>query len=284
MAGLIERLSRRLDRERMLAVKAVWQNIGDRAAATQSRQTVLVTGLPRSGTNMLMDALERSLETQVFHERDPRAFDNYDQHDSAVIRQLITRSPARHVIIKALLEGHKIRELMREFAPSKAVWMYRHYDDTLNSDMANWPGTRNKLDDIVVDRDSADWRGRGMTDDTYALVRRHYSRDMSNASALGLYFYYRHQLFFDQGFDTDPDVYALSYEDFVADPQVELDRLAGFLGLRPTPRMARGIHARSIRRKAPPDIAPEVRALAEEMYQRLERTRAAKLQRDRHNL
>ena len=67
------------------------------------RTVVFVAGQQRSGTNMLMDVLDRHWRTDVFHETDTRAFERYQMRDIDTIRTLVGRSRASHVVIKALV-------------------------------------------------------------------------------------------------------------------------------------------------------------------------------------
>lgn len=254
------------------------------AGAAGAKQTVFVAGVQRSGTNMVMDVLERSWQTEVFHEFDPRAFDTYMMRPPAVIRGLIDASPAPWVVVKALHEGHDLAGLLDRYRPARAIWMFRGFDDMINSNMANWPGGRNQIEDIVAardpaqdsaqgrarDLDRADWRGRGMTEATLATVRAHYRPAMNDASALGLFWFYRNQLFFDQGFEADRRVLLLRYESLVGEPARQVDGLARFLDLRPTEPMRRLIVPGSVAKRPPPDIDPDVRRLCQEMLARLD--------------
>ena len=57
--------------------RAVWRlaKLGrQRLLPRPVQQHVFVAGMQRSGTNLLMDVLDASHATQVFHETDPRAF------------------------------------------------------------------------------------------------------------------------------------------------------------------------------------------------------------------
>jgi hypothetical protein len=259
-------LVRRLSKGRFLGFKAFVQRVvPDRG----TKSCVFVSGVQRSGTNMLMDMLEANLETDVFHEIDARAFANYELRPVAVLRGLVDNSKARVVILKALLDGDRILDLLREFAPAKALWMVRSFYDCVNSNLRQWPGGRNMIDDLVANRDKAEWRGRGMTDETYGVVRDHYRPEMNNASAQALFWYYRNQLFFDQNLDRDPRVLALSYEDTVHRPDVVLKRIGSFLGISVTPQMETIGHAASIGKNARPDIDERIVGLCEVMQQRL---------------
>lgn len=241
-----------------------------RHAATQTPLTVLVPGVQRSGTNMMMEVLEQSLETQVFHESDPRAFDGYYLRPLPRLLDLRAKCRAPYFVLKALLDSHMTAELMSYLAPAKAIWIYRDFRDMVNSNMVSWPGGRNQIEDLMTDPFKTGYRARGMTAATLATVRAHYRPDLPDAGAIALFWYYRNQLFFDQGFDRDSRVLLLRYEDIVTQPSATLRGACAFLGLDYSARMARQIHARSIGRRPPPAIDPGITALCEEMMARFD--------------
>jgi hypothetical protein len=235
--------------------------------------TVFVAGVHRSGTNMMMEVLERSWETDVFNESDPRAFDEYIMRDEAIIHELVRQSAAPVTVIKALNETHKLSHLLDAFAPAKSIWMFRSYDDAINSTLRHWPGQRkgrqNQLDAVVRDRNSAEWRGLVMTDDTHRIVCQHYRPDMDDASAAALFWFYRNQLLFDQGLDSDARVLLARYESLVSDSDYAR-RLTDAFGIKLTSAMQRVAHTESVRRQAPPQLDAEVRELCERMLHALE--------------
>jgi len=248
-----------------LASKWTYQRLG----SERKKSTVFVGGIQRSGTNMLMEVLERSLDTQVFHETDNRAFDGFMMRDESVIRELVEKSSAPLVVVKALHESHELDNLMERFAPSKAFWMVRRYDDMVSSNMKNWPGGRNQLENVIKDKRSAAWRGLGMTEETHAILRDAYRPGMNDASAIALFWFYRNQLFFDQKFDTDDRVLPIQYEFFVSSPAIHVRRIAEFIGCRPSQRMETLIHSRSIGKPKPSGIDPHVRELCDSMQERM---------------
>jgi len=266
-------LAERIRREAFLYRKSFRHLVTPKPPAAQ---TVFVGGVQRSGTNMLMQILDASLETDVFHENDERAFDNYMMRERPIIHSLIVGSRASVVVVKALTEAHNFKALLDEFAPAKGLWMIRRFEDAVNSTLKRWPGIRNMLDELVFDRDAAGWRGRGMTDETHRAVRALYRFKMNDASANALFWYYRNQLFFDQELDRDARVLAVEYERLVQAPRAEVNRIAAFTGIRSTTRMRDVPHTESVGRDAPPTIEAEVRALCEAMQERLA-SAAAKL-------
>lgn len=226
---------------------------------------------------MMMEILERSWDTEVFNEADPRAYDEFMLRDEQIIRDLIARSAAPVTVVKALHEAHSLVHLMEAFAPAKAIWMYRSFDDVVNSGLNRWPGLRNRIDKLVEDRSLAEWRGAGMTDETYETVRKHYREGIDSASATGLFWFYRNQLFFDQGLDRDARALLVRYEDLVHDNGRYTRHLADFLGIELTPAMQRVAHVQSVRKHAPPPMQAEIRALCETMQQSLDETHARQI-------
>jgi Sulfotransferase domain len=259
----------RLDGLMRDALKLVRHSAVRIVAPQKQNHIVFVAGVQRSGTNLIMDILELSPDTKVFHERDARAFWKYQLREDAVVQRL-ARSVAPCVVFKALCDNERVPGLMAEFAHSSALWVYRNFDDVIASHIALWPKGRNKIDALVKDRMSADWRGRGMTDRTWEIVRAHYRPQMGSPSCAALFWYYRNQLFFDNGFDQNPKVYVLRYEEMLEHPQSEIGKLTRFLGIRQASDMASHVEGGTSRRKPPQVIDDRIRTLCEEMQSRLD--------------
>lgn len=268
--GAMQQLRAKLSRATLLGGKRLVQGGQRLFGARGARRYVFVAGVQRSGTNMMMDVLEKSYETDVYHERDGRAFDNYQMRERPVIHRLAERSPAPLFIIKSLCELQDLRALMEEFAPAKVLWVMRHYEDVVNSMLVSFRNQAKQVRRIVEYRDDGWWLGRGMSDETYALVCRLATPDLDDVNAAALQWYFRNQLFFDQGFDRDPRVLAVNYESLVSDPHQQFRRIFDFMDLRYTPRVAASVFASSIRRRSPPALRPEIRALCDEFNTRIE--------------
>lgn len=243
--------------------KALRQRVLPRPVA----QHVFVAGMQRSGTNLLMDVLDASVATLVFHETDSRAFVRYEMRDLAVIRQLAQSSPAPVFVIKALCELDRIRSLMDTLSPAKTLWMVRDWRDSASSavkSFGNFVPQWNQL----AHGDADDWRGRGMSPATRELLAALYRPDASEAEGAAIMWFYRNVLFFEQLLAADPRVRLVFYEDLVRDPAHEVAALYDFLGLPVNAGMAGRIHARSVKHRAPADISPAVAALCDELLAR----------------
>lgn len=231
-------------------------------------QHVFVAGMQRSGTNLLMEVFDASLSTDVYHETDPRAFERYEMRDVARIRALAARSTAPVFVIKALCELDRIRSLMDEFAPAKTLWVVRDWRDSVHSAVKSFGNFVPQWRRLAAG-DSRDWRGRGMSADTRALLARLLRDDASEAEGAAIMWYYRNVLFFEQTLETDPRVKVLFYERLVQAPLDAVAQVYDFIGLPGfSARIAARIHARSVKHRAPEGVSQDVAALCDALLGR----------------
>ncbi len=229
---------------------------------------VFVAGMQRSGTNLLMDVLDASADTQVFHETDPRAFERYEMRDLAVIRALAQHCPAPVFVIKALCELDRIKPLMEAFVPAQTLWVVRDWRDSVHSAVKSF-GNFVPQWARLLQGDSSDWRGRGMSPATRELLAALYRPDASELEGAAIMWFYRNALFFEQQLGADPRVRVVFYEDLVQHPLREVAAVYDFLGLPGfNARVAGRIHARSVKHRNPSGIAPAVVSLCDELLAR----------------
>lgn len=270
MASVTE-VQRKLERWMLLARKSLAHQLMPR----RSRQRfVFIAGAQRSGTNMLMDILERSTATDVYHERDRRAFEDYIMRDPEVIRELAARSKAPVFVIKSLCELDRLPRLMQEFQPSQMVWIVRDYRDMINSALVSFPSLPGSVRDIYHDRNASGWRSKGMSDATYEQIRALYHEGMDDGSAVALFWYMRNVLFFENGFDQNSRVALTLYEQLVTEPETELKRVFDFLHLDYSSFISKHIFASSVRRRPAPTLDPKVDALCDALYDRFRQVRS----------
>ena len=250
---------------------AVWRKVKALRQKLQPRPVALhvfVAGMQRSGTNLLMDVLDASGETRVFHETDRRAFERYEMRDLPVIRQLARDCPAPVFVIKALCELDRIQSLMETFAPAKTLWVVRDWRDSAASAIKSFANLVPQWERLARG-DADDWRGRGMSSATRALLAALYRPDASEAEGAAIMWYYRNALFFEQALDADARVRVVFYEDLVQEPWREVAAVYRFLGLEGFhDGIAGRIHARSVKHRSPPGISPSVSALCDELLER----------------
>lgn len=250
---------------------ALWRHakaLRQRALPRPLALHVFVAGMQRSGTNLLMDVLDASAATQVFHETDARAFERYEMRDLAVIRQLAGHCPAPVFVIKALCELDRIKFMMDTFSPAKTLWMVRDWRDSVNSAIKSF-GNFVPQWQRLAHGDAGDWRGRGMSPATRELLAALYRPDASEAEGAAIMWFYRNALFFEQLLAADARVRVVFYEDLVLHPKHEVAAVYDFLELPGfNAAIAGPIHARSVKYHSRPDISPAVAVLCDELLAR----------------
>ena len=268
--NLLQRIARRAEYETVLALKHVYHEARSWRGTNNERELTFVAGVQRSGTNMLMDVLEQSFATDVYHERDTRAFDHYQMRDTHTIQTLVEKSKAPKFIIKSLCELQHLTQLMEQFAPAKVVWIVRDYHDVVNSMLVSFGNQAKQVLRIREDRSSDGWLGEGMSDTTHALLRRLAHANIDDSSAAALSWCFRNILFFEQGFHRDSRVKLVRYESLVNTPATQFPQIFDFIGIPYRPWHSRKVVASSIRRRTPPVIEAPVRAACDELLQRFD--------------
>jgi hypothetical protein len=254
----------RLERGLRMALKSARQRVAPRAL----RQHVFVAGMQRSGTNMLMNLLEASHETQVFHETDPRAFDNYQMRDRAAIHALARACPAPVIVIKALCELDLLTDLMVEFEPAKTIWIVRDWRDSVASAVRSFGNFVPQWRRLARGTQS-DWRGRGMSNATRSLIGELYRDGASEVDGAAIMWYCRNVLFFEQGLERDPRVRVVLYEELLRHPVERTRGLFDFLGLGDVPSRAAGrIRSSPTGRRANPAVASDIAELCDGLKSR----------------
>jgi len=87
---------------------------------------------------MLTTCLDRPLSVACYNETDDEAFSSYELNPDAELTRLINGSSATHLVFKSLTDSARVRDLMSTFAPSAAIWIYRDFDDVVNSAIKKW--------------------------------------------------------------------------------------------------------------------------------------------------
>lgn len=269
LISALKNFRERVAQEVLLAAKQGRQRLRAVVATPARRNVLFVAGVQRSGTNMVMDVLEKNLETDVYHERDPRAFDNYKLREDAVIAALVRHSPAPTVVVKCLMESQKLARLLEIHAPARAIWVFRNYDDVVNSMLASFSKQLEQVRLLARRRIAGDWLTDDMSDETYAQVCALAEGDLDGPSAAAIQWYFRNILYFEQGLDRDPRVLLVNYDRLVTNPGPEIGRIFAFAGLAMSPRVMRGITPRSIGKQPRPVLKPAVDACCAALLARL---------------
>ena len=237
---------------------------------TSCQEVLFVAGMQRSGTNMLMDVLERSVVTDVYHEWDNRAFTNYQMKERSVIRGLLGQSRGDVFVIKALCELQDLTELMADFKSSKTVWIFRQYQDVVNSMVRSFGNMNKQIIRLAEDPDSEAWLGKGMSQETHNYLIEMVTPGISLASASALQWYIRNILFFEQSFDDNERVLPIIYENLVKNTGNECKRMLEFLGVEYSRRIVSKIHSGSVGKRGKVQVDDDINALCLSLQQKID--------------
>lgn len=264
-------LKERFDRKLPRVVKTSRQLL--RAAAvggSPATRLVFVVGSQRSGTRLPMQIMDYSDEIGTYSEGTAPFFDGVLLRPLERIEQLIRRSPFPIVALKPICETHRITELLDRFPESRSFWIFRHFEDAVNSASVKWRSGREAVRRLAAgELNQAAWRAGGLTAERLELVRRLYRDDMSLHEANAVMWYLRNNLFFDLRADARPDIRLVRYEDLVSQPHQRFADLFDFIGTPMPARCVDAVQDQARPRRPFPPIAPEIRSLCEQLYQRL---------------
>lgn len=263
-----------VERTRIALSKYRWRR---RHGVTPGTATpVYVVGLQRSGTNMVLRGLDRAPEFEVHNESDRHVFHRYQLRSDLILVDTVLRSRHPYVLFKPLCDSHRTPELLAlpDVRPGKAIWIYRDVDDRARSSIAKFDDSGLQAVRRVIAGDGAIWQGRCLSHDTLRQLREFPPDTLTRETAAALLWYARNSLYFELGLDRRHDVFPLSYDRFVADPDGVGRELCRFLGLP----WRQELFAHVQRRHAvsqPLPVDPAARELCDAMRTRLDHVASA---------
>jgi hypothetical protein len=257
--------------------KARWRRSHSVAAGTAT--AVFVTGVPRSGTNMIVRGLATLPAVEVHNEGDRAAFHRYRLRPDPVIRDVVRRSEHRLVLLKPLLDMHRVPGLLDDLgagSPPRAVWAHRDVDGRVRSAISKFgPAAKDALAAIASGRATDSWQALGLSAASMDIIRSISWQQASAADGAALLWYVKNQLFFELGMDSRADVVPISYETLTREPDRTMRVLCDFAGVAWQPSVSRHIDRRAERAAGPVLLDPRIRSLCTELAERLAAAEAA---------
>lgn len=250
--------------------KARWQR--SHPSGQDSARLAFVVGSQRSGTTMLLEVLDRSRETVVYHEYHAQAMDAFHLRPLKVIESLAARSAAKLMVLKPLTETQRVPELLGRFPDSRAIWLFRSYQDVANSAIAMFPGKSWEFVEAVRAGDLASigLRREEVSSVLQDLVKQLASPDAREQEAASLFWYARNQLYFDMDLEGDPRVLLVAYESLVTQPERYFPIIYRHLDLEFDQRHVANVRFGSLVRDPFGPINSAIQQACDEMLHRLQ--------------
>ena len=254
-----------IDKNTLAGRRALWRLFHGQS---HDSRAIYILGAQRSGTTLLLDCLQRSMEFDVLGESS-RAMEKYRIKSDDFIVNSVVSSHHRFVVFKPLTDSHRARAFLGLLPNSKAVWAFRRVEDRVNSSIARFGDINLRiLHGLSRGEGLEKWQAQGLSDDDFSFIRGFDYTSMSPHTASALFWYVRNSLFFSQGLQDQESVLPLSYEDFVSSPETMMRKFCEFVGAEFRPEMIGRVHAQSIGR-AQSQLSEEIVALCRPMYERL---------------
>ena len=168
-----------------------WLRLRRTPHPTTEKRPVFIVGCNRSGTNMVCGAIGKSPHGWDYRESAfSLAFNGYYLRADWIIELLIRRTPAPIMGFGSILDSQFTDDLLSRFEGARAIWIYRRYEDVVNScarmqwayqlkDFVRWVA-RGELERLGA-------RGKRISADTVRLFGELFSEDLSNEDATCLH-------------------------------------------------------------------------------------------------
>ncbi len=246
------------------------------------RTQVFLLGTQRSGTTLLTDILSRAPLCRAYHEGNSAVMLDMRLRDHPAVEKVI-RGECRPVqVFKPINDSQYASELLDDYQNPKLIWIYRDYNDVVNSALVKWAHWQRQIviwvcehyDDLRKPEDEpfkwyAIYRER-MSAETHQAVSACVGDGITDAEGAALLWYMRNKLYFDQALSDDDRCLVVKYEDMVSTPEVHIARVFDFIGFSFKKDYIRDVRTTSISRKQAPALGESVRRLCDGLQRELD--------------
>jgi hypothetical protein len=256
-----------VDMRKLIARGRKWLQLRRKSHSSTKKLPVFIVGCNRSGTNMVCEAIGLSPHGWDYRERAlSLAFNGFYLRADWIIERLIRHTPAPIVSFGSILDSQFTNDLLSRFEGAKAIWVYRRFEDVVNSCVRQrWGEHQRNLARWVAqgELEKLGARGKNISNDTVQLFGKLFHEDLSDEDAACFYWYMRNQLYFDLNLHTNPRVLIVQYEDTVLNEEKAFRRIFDFLGFPYHPEVISAVFASSVGKHTIPKISPAIKEVCD---------------------
>jgi hypothetical protein len=254
------------------AVKVIWRYANYHRVKTP----IFVLGCQRSGTTLLLNVVGRSPKVHSYHEGERTILDPKDYRliSDDAIRKVVVKTPEPIVLLKPLNDSQQVDRLLALHSNAKAIWLYRHYREVVDSAVKMWGDAQTTMirevsQGTYSDRGSSAI-GERVTPENLKIVQRFATEGLSSWDGAALLWYLRNSIYFDASLRTNRRAMLFKYEDLVSYPEQKFGVLFGFIGAEFLPKYTADVHASSLKKESMFTFNPDIEALCQSMMARLD--------------
>ena len=234
------------------------------AATGRATRALFAVGSGRSGTDLVVHCLGQSLDVAVFNEDNPAVFVNWRLRELTTVRHQIARAGTDIALLKPIVETQRVGELLDAFPGSRALFIVRHYHDTITSRIKVFGDSQQGIIETWLATDFE--RFPALPASVRETVRAAWALDKSTTTAAAIGWLVINASYVYLQLHADTRVQLIHYEALVAESAPCLQRACAFIGIDYNDRMTREIYETSVRRSQPPELPPELKAACEALW------------------
>jgi hypothetical protein len=232
---------------------------------------ILVFGLQRSGTTMLIQVLQLNPHVYVFNETDKsKVFLHHMLRNDEVVRQTLQESRFPFVAYKPISDSHRADDLLKRYSKGWGIWMFRSFRDVANSTDRKWQNAERAIRIVCTGGSGGGWFQEGVTPESLSLLRSVYHESLSRQDCLCLVWWARNRLVVEGRLSTLPNLVLVDYNRLVKNKSLEFRHLFSRLGIPFREADIDAVHPGSINKHDMPPLDPTVESLCQELTSQLE--------------
>jgi len=206
---------------------------------TPHKQTkiIFILGCQRSGTTIIQQLVSMSPlvkyhgegELPYFYDADgEKSFRFKSTND---IEQYTDDEAYDFIALKPLYESHNIEQLLSDHEGSKAIWVFRNYNDVIKSHLNYY--NFDAIDYIrpVFNLKIKSWINEYVPQNVSELLKQLSIDELSDADAYALFWLLRSSIYLNISESHKNKVLLINYEDLISMPEQQTSRLFNFLDI-----------------------------------------------------
>jgi hypothetical protein len=200
----------------------------------------------------VLNVAGRSPKVHSYHEGDGVILDvEYFRIISEdAVRKAIDKTPEPIILFKPLNDSQYVDRLLGMHENAKAIWLYRHYRDVVDSAIKLWGDAQrtimHEVSKGVYTDPGSRAVGERVTPENLEMVKRFTAKGLSPGDGAAVVS--RNSIYFDLGLQTNPRVLLGKCEDLVG-ANKRFEAIFKFIGAGYSPKYTADIHASSVKKR-----------------------------------